>query len=49
MVTNALTVYPNHNKRFDVFTDVFDFQMGSCIMQDGLPVAYFSCKLPVAQ
>ena len=49
MVADALAAYPDHNKRFDVFTDASDFQLGSCIMQDGRPVAYFSRKLSAAQ
>ena len=49
MTADALAAYPNYNKRFDVFTDASDFQLGSCIMQDGRPVAYFSRKLSAAQ
>ena len=49
MVADALAAYPDHNKRFDVFTDASDFQLSSCIMQDGRPVAYFSRKLSAAQ
>ena len=43
MVADVLSAYPDHNKRFDVFTDASDFQLGSCIMQDGRTVAYFCC------
>ena len=49
MVADALAAYPDHNKHFDVFTDASDFQLGSCIMQDGRPVAYFSHKLSAKQ
>jgi hypothetical protein len=44
MAANALAAYPNHNKRFDVYTDASDFQLDACIIQGGRPVAYFSCK-----
>jgi hypothetical protein len=47
--TNALAAYPDHNKRFNIYTDAFDFQLGVCIVQEGRPVAYFSRKLAKSQ
>ncbi len=49
MAADALAAYPNHNKRFDVYTDASNFQLGTCITQEGRPVAYFSRKLTKSQ
>jgi hypothetical protein len=49
MAANALAAYPNHNKRFNVYTDASGFQLGACIIQEGRPVAYFSRKLTKSQ
>ncbi len=49
MTVNALAVYPDHNKRFDIYTDASDFQLGTCIIQEGRPVAYFLQKLTKPQ
>jgi hypothetical protein len=35
MAADALSAYPDHNKRLDIFTDLSDYQMGACIMQEG--------------
>jgi hypothetical protein len=49
MAANALAAYLNHNKRFNVYIDASDFQLGACITQEGRPVAYFSQKLTKSQ
>jgi hypothetical protein len=49
MAVDALAAYPDHNKRFDLYTDASDFQLGTCIIQEGRLVAYFSQKLTKSQ
>jgi hypothetical protein len=49
MAVDALVAYPDHNKRFDVYADASDFQLGACIIQEGRPVAYFSQNLTESQ
>jgi hypothetical protein len=49
MAANALAAYPNHNKRFDIYTDASNSQLGACIIQEGRPIAYFLQKLTKSQ
>jgi hypothetical protein len=49
IAADALAAYPNHNKRFNIYTDASDFQLGACIIQGGRRVDYFSCKLTKSQ
>jgi hypothetical protein len=49
MAADALAAYPDHNKRFDIYTEASDFQLGACIIQEGRPVAYFLQKLTKSQ
>jgi hypothetical protein len=49
MAADALAAYPDHNKWFNLYIDTSDFQLGTCIIQEGTPVAFFSCKLTKSQ
>jgi hypothetical protein len=49
MAANALAAYPEHNKWSDIYNDASDFLLGACIIQEGRPVAYFSCQLTKSQ
>ena len=41
--------YLDHNLPYHIYMDASEFQMGSVIIQEGAPVAYFSRKLNAAQ
>jgi RNase H-like domain found in reverse transcriptase len=41
--------YLDHNKCFDIYCDASDFQLGTAILQEGVPVAFYSRKLTRAQ
>jgi transposase InsO family protein len=49
LAQEAFIRYPDHNKPFHVYTDASDYQMGSVIIQEARPVAFFSRKLNSAQ
>ena len=40
VAADALAAYPDHNKRFDIYTSASDFQLSSVIMQDGCTLLY---------
>jgi hypothetical protein len=44
-----LLTYPNFNKTFEIHTDASKVQLGTCISQEGQPVAFYSRKLNPAQ
>jgi RNase H-like domain found in reverse transcriptase len=49
LARDAFITYPDHNQPFHVYTDASQLQLGSVIMQNNGPVAFFSRKLNAAQ
>ncbi|MFM7543288.1 MAG: RNase H-like domain-containing protein [Ignavibacteria bacterium] len=49
MARDTLLAYPNFSKKFEIFTDASDQQLGAVITQEGRPIAYYSRKLNSSQ
>ena len=49
MAEDVLLRYPDHNIPFHICTDASDYQLGSVILQQDIPVAYYSRRLSIAQ
>jgi hypothetical protein len=46
---DCMLQYPDHNKPFDIYTNASNYQLGVVIVQEGIPVAYYSMKLTDTQ
>jgi RNase H-like domain found in reverse transcriptase len=46
---DVLLAYPDFSKKFEIFTDASDKQLGTVITQEGRPIAYYSRKLNSSQ
>jgi hypothetical protein len=49
MTDDVMLSFPDFNKPFEIHTDASDYQLGSVIMQDRRPIAFYSRKLNSAQ
>jgi RNase H-like domain found in reverse transcriptase len=49
MVEDVLLCYSYHNLPFHKCTDAPDYQLGSVILQQDIPVAFYSRKLSISQ
>jgi RNase H-like domain found in reverse transcriptase len=49
LAADAMLAYPDHNLPFDIYTNASDFQLGSVVIQNKHPVAYYTHKLNSAQ
>jgi RNase H-like domain found in reverse transcriptase len=49
LAKDAFLQCPDHNKRFDIYCDASELQLGAAILQEGMLVVYYSCKLNSAQ
>ena len=49
IIEDVLLCYPDHNLPFHMCTDASDYQLGSVILQQDIPVAFYSRKLPISQ
>jgi len=41
IAVDTMSTFPDHNRRYDIYTDTSDFQLGTVLIQEGRPVAYY--------
>ena len=49
LCADALNAYPDYSIPFHIYTDASDYQLGSAIIQNNRPIAYYSKKLTDTQ
>ena len=49
IAADVMSYYPDLKKPFEIYTDASNYQMGTAIIQDGHPIAYWSKKLSDSQ
>jgi RNase H-like domain found in reverse transcriptase len=49
LASDSFLWYLDHNKRFDIYCDASDLQLGTAILHEGMLVAYYARKLNSAQ
>ena len=49
LMTEAMLNFPDFSKRFHVYSDASDYQLGATLVQDGKPLAFYTRKLNPAQ
>ena len=46
---NALLVYPDFPKPFNIYLDASDYQLGATVFQNGRPLGFYTRKLSASQ
>ena len=49
MAADCINKYPDYTKTFHIYTNASDYQLGTTIIQDRAPIAYYGKKLIDAQ
>lgn len=49
IASDCINAYPDYNKHFHIYTDASDYQLGTAIIQERRPIAYWSKTLTSTQ